>query len=297
MTSPTNHASGNACPNPRQHLRPEPVGDGVGGVEAPAVGAAPQPVRHHVDGVVDHIGVVVVQRDQLAVTLERRRSRCRRWRNHAGRVLRGVAIAREVGADMVEHAVEQDPQTRAGAPRRPVRRSRRRHRGAGRCGSGRWCRSRACGKRISGRARYRTRPSSMAWSSHSMMRRSRCSSALGGGSAGKRADEAERVDLPPDRVLDPARFSRMSARAETLSWPELRFVQRLHGVGELGGGPVDDDPRRDGGDRQRRHRAAAARPIRRATGSAAPTTWRTRCGPARPRRAPAAHIGQCSPEV
>ena len=58
-------------PNPRQHLRPEPVGDGVGGVEAPSVGSTTQPMRHHIDGVVDDVGVVVVERDQFAVTLER----------------------------------------------------------------------------------------------------------------------------------------------------------------------------------------------------------------------------------
>ena len=70
MTSPTNQASRNCLRDPGEHLRPEPVGDRVGGVESPAVGAARQPVRHHVDGVVDDVGVVVVQRDQLAVTLE-----------------------------------------------------------------------------------------------------------------------------------------------------------------------------------------------------------------------------------
>ena len=56
--------------HPGEDLRPEPVGDGVCGVQAPAVGAARQPVRHHVDGVGDDVGVVVVQGDQLAVSLE-----------------------------------------------------------------------------------------------------------------------------------------------------------------------------------------------------------------------------------
>ena len=70
MTSPTNQASGNAVPDAGQHLRPEPVGHGVGGVEAPTVGAAAQPVRHHVDGVVDDVGIVVIERDELAVPLE-----------------------------------------------------------------------------------------------------------------------------------------------------------------------------------------------------------------------------------
>ena len=57
-------------PHPGQDLCPEPVGDGVGGVQAPAVGTAPQPVRHHVDGVGDDVRVVVVERDQLAVSFE-----------------------------------------------------------------------------------------------------------------------------------------------------------------------------------------------------------------------------------
>ena len=49
---------GELLAHPRQHLRPEPVGNGVGGVEPPAVGAAAQPVHHHVDDVVDDVGIV-----------------------------------------------------------------------------------------------------------------------------------------------------------------------------------------------------------------------------------------------
>ena len=51
---------------------------------------------------------------------------------------------------------------------------------------------------------------------------------------GEGADEAQRVDLPPDRVLRPR---------PVRSWPELRLVEGLHLVLECRRGPVDDDCR------------------------------------------------------
>ena len=168
---------------------------------------------HHVDGVVDDVGVVVVEGDQLAVPLERLEavaaggtSRCRRPRD-------GLAVAREVGADVVEHAVEQDAQpapvrlrdevvevgvvaeprvdavvvggvvaVRAGGEYRAERDTRR--------------------AEFDGVVEPFDDPAQPVL----VGRRRRV--------GGKGADEAERIDLPPDRVLDPPAV-RMSVRAKT----------------------------------------------------------------------------------
>ncbi len=100
-------------PDARQHLRPEPVRYRVCGVETPAVGSAPEPVRHHVDGVVDDVGVVVVQRDELAVALECLELAAGAAEPRSVVAGDGVSVAREVGPDMVEDTVEQDAQTTA----------------------------------------------------------------------------------------------------------------------------------------------------------------------------------------
>ena len=100
-------------PNPRQDLRPEPVGDGVGGVQAPSVGPASQPVRHHIGGVIDDVRVVVVERDQFAVTLERLEIVAGVAEPRGVVSGNGLAVARKFGSDVVEDAVEQDPQTPA----------------------------------------------------------------------------------------------------------------------------------------------------------------------------------------
>ena len=84
--------------NAGEHLGPEPVGHRVGRIETPAVGAATEPVRHHVDRVVDDLGVVVIERDQFAVALE------------GVEVVAPLTEPRrvcEVGGDVVEDAVEE----------------------------------------------------------------------------------------------------------------------------------------------------------------------------------------------
>ena len=112
-------------------------------------------------------------------------------------------------------------------------------------------------------------------------------------------------------LVEAASFERMSARAETLSPPELRFVQGFHGAGQLGCGPVDGDPRCHRVDRQRRHRGRRRTPfVVRQTLATWLSTFSSASQPLncsdelattmRPRpthACPAAHIGQCSPEV
>ena len=93
-----------------QHLSPEAVGYRVGGVEAPAIGSAAQPVRHHIDDVVDDVGVVVVQRDELAVALERLVSAAGGAEPRGVMAVDRVAVTGEVRPDMVEDTVEQDAQ-------------------------------------------------------------------------------------------------------------------------------------------------------------------------------------------
>ncbi len=196
-------------PDPGQHLRPEPVGDGVGGVEAPAVGTATQPVGHHVGGVRDDVGVVMVERDQLAVPFERVEivaapAKPRR-RRIIGSARHGIAVAGELGADVVEDAVEKYPQPApvrlgdqmvevgvvaqprvdavvvgrvvtvcAGSEQRPERDARR--------------------AEFDGVIEPVDDPPQSVF--------------VGGGGrfGGEGADEAQRVDLPPDRMLDPGRF-------------------------------------------------------------------------------------------
>ena len=107
----------------RQHLRPEGLGHGVGRVEPPAVGAGVEPVVHDRDDVIDDRGSVVVERDQLAVPLERHVVRLRTRTGPVGpcepepvrlrhrRALRQYPRERrETPPDVVEHTVEQHPQ-------------------------------------------------------------------------------------------------------------------------------------------------------------------------------------------
>lgn len=84
---------------------------GISRVEAPAVGAAAQPVRHHLDGVVDDGGVVVVEGDQPVVAFERVKAPGTSAEPARGDVVLGsLAVARKIHPDVVEHAVEQDAQ-------------------------------------------------------------------------------------------------------------------------------------------------------------------------------------------
>ena len=99
--------------DPGQHLRPERFRHRVGGVEPPAVGAAAQPVVHHVDGVVDDGRAAVVEGDELAVALEgvEAAGAAAEPADRLGVVVvDSAAVAAEIGSDMVEHAVEQHPQ-------------------------------------------------------------------------------------------------------------------------------------------------------------------------------------------
>ena len=131
-------------------------------------------------------------------------------------------------------------------------------------------------------------PSSRAWSSQSDDPAQPV--LVGGGRrvGGKCADEAQRVDLPPDRVLDPGRIGHRS---------ELRLVQRLHLVGEFGCGPVDGRPSGATveigsgatGDGGAPHSAAIA------ISCSDDVAYTMRPRPTQ--ACAAAHIGQCSPEV
>ena len=193
--------------NPRQHLRPEPVGDGVGGIEAPSVGPTSQPMRHHVGGVIDDFRIVVVERDQFAVSLERLEIVAGVAEPRGVVSGNGVTVAGKVGPDVVEDAVEQDPQTppvrfgdqfvevpvvtesrvdpvmvggvvavRAGGEYRTERNARR--------------------------AEFDGVVEPFDDSAQTVLVDGRR------GIGGKRADEAERIDLPPNGVLHPPRFTR-----------------------------------------------------------------------------------------
>ncbi len=164
-------------------------------------------MRHHVDGVVDDVGVVVVERDQLAVALE-----CLEIVAGAGGTTRcrvrvdGIAIAGEVGPDVVEDAVEQNPQT---APVRfadqfvevgVVTQT--------------WVDAVVVGGVVAVRARgeYRTERDARRAEFDGVVEPfdDPAQPVFVGGRrrvGGKCADEAQRVDVPPDRVLHPTRFT------------------------------------------------------------------------------------------
>ncbi len=56
--------------DPGQYLSPESLWHGISSIQAPTVGSAVQPVRHHLDDIVGYRGVAVVESDQLRVALE-----------------------------------------------------------------------------------------------------------------------------------------------------------------------------------------------------------------------------------
>ena len=96
-------------------LGPERRRDRVGGVEPPAARPAAEPVAHHLDDVAEHGGLVVVELDELVVALEHRvvavggaLEPARGGRRRAA-VQRGLE-RREPPADVVEHAVQDQPQ-------------------------------------------------------------------------------------------------------------------------------------------------------------------------------------------
>ena len=96
-------------------LGPERGRDRVGGVEPPAACPAAEPVLHHLDHVAEHRGLVVVELDELAVALEHRvvavggALEPARGGRPGAAVQRGLE-RREPPADVVEHAVEDQPQ-------------------------------------------------------------------------------------------------------------------------------------------------------------------------------------------
>ena len=67
-------------------------------------------MRHHVDDVVDDVGVVVVQRDETVVPLERLETLAALAEPRVVATRERFLVAGEVAADVVEDAVEQDPQ-------------------------------------------------------------------------------------------------------------------------------------------------------------------------------------------
>src|SRR5258706_8611876 len=56
--------------NPRQHLRPKPPWNGIGGVEPPAVSAAFEPMAHDASHILRNGGFVVIESHQLTMALE-----------------------------------------------------------------------------------------------------------------------------------------------------------------------------------------------------------------------------------
>ena len=182
-------------------------------------------MRHHVDGVVDDVGVVVVQRDQLAVALEgvesvvaalaEPRRACAKsvptWLKTPSSSTRRPRPVR-LGDQLVEVGVVAEPRVDAvvvgGVVAVRARREDRAERDARRAELDRVVEpfdDPAQPVLVGGRRRI----------------------------GGKRADEAQRVDLPPDRVLDPGGLASCT--------PELRLVEGFHRVGELWCGAVDDD--------------------------------------------------------
>jgi len=68
-------------------------------------------VRHHIDDVVDDVGVVMVQPDEFAVPFERRELASGDAEPRGVVPGERVLVAGKVGPDMVENPVEQNPQT------------------------------------------------------------------------------------------------------------------------------------------------------------------------------------------
>ena len=91
--------------HPGDDLCPEVGGNGVGGVESPAVDAAAEPMGHDIDYEVDSCGVVVVQPEEISVSFE----------NIGGAV--GLQVEEfgvvEVFAGVAEHSVEKHAETPA----------------------------------------------------------------------------------------------------------------------------------------------------------------------------------------
>ena len=197
---------GEPLPHLGQYPRPERRWHGVGRVQAPAVGARGEPVAHHGDDVLGDGGLVVVERHQHVVALERRpaavvgtpeprRLRAARLGRHEGR---------ELPPDVVEHPVEQHPQAtvvRGGGQRPEVGfvteprvdaevvggvvavRARREHRP----------------QRDTGRTELHGVVEPVDDPTEPVGERDSDAVAL-------RADEAQREDVPPDRVFHPVRF-------------------------------------------------------------------------------------------
>ena len=107
----------------RQHRCPEPRRHGVGSVQAPAIGAAVEPMIHHPDDILGDSGLIVIQGHELAVPLEagvvrfdsgtprflpgEPEPRCERRPAALGEDL---CEGRKGAPDVVEDPVEQDSQ-------------------------------------------------------------------------------------------------------------------------------------------------------------------------------------------
>ena len=105
-------------PHPARHRTPERGRHGVGRVQPPAGRAAVQPVGHHAGHVVLHRGLVVVERDQLLVAFEVGVAEAIgaagvEVEPEPGDVFRGPAVGQHVlerpepPADVVEHPIQQ----------------------------------------------------------------------------------------------------------------------------------------------------------------------------------------------
>ena len=162
---------------------------------------------HHIDGVVDDVGAVMVQRDEFAVSLERREVTAGEAEPRGVVSGERVSVAGEVGPDMVEDAVEQDPQT---PPVRfadqfveiPVVTQP-------------WVDQVVVGGVVAMRSRgeYRAERDTRRAEFDGVVEPfdDAAQPVLVGARrriGRERADEAERIDLPPDRVLDPSRICR-----------------------------------------------------------------------------------------
>ena len=110
-------------PDPGHHLGPERGGHGVGRVQPPAVRARVQPVVHHPRDIVGHGRLVVVERHQGLVALERAVLRLRarlpvrrpgqpepRGLGRIRALFQHPLEGREAAAHVVEDPVEQHPQ-------------------------------------------------------------------------------------------------------------------------------------------------------------------------------------------
>src|ERR1700716_2853845 len=59
-------------PDVGQDIRPEPSGDGIGRVQPPTVGTAPQPVVHDAGDIIGNLRLVMIQGHELAMAFEGR---------------------------------------------------------------------------------------------------------------------------------------------------------------------------------------------------------------------------------